>query len=302
MKILLTGGTSKLGVRVMEYSKILGFDVIGINLNSPFLNNQLDVRDEKKINEIVQKVKPDYIVHLAALSSADVCEVDKNNCKNTNISASSSLAKACAKVGGRMIGISSDYVFNGKNGPYSENDATNPINEYGKAKLKGEKLIAKYCPDSLSIRSCVLYDWNLSSRRENFLVWLVNKLLLNEEVKIVDDQFATPTFIPELAEIIVELLHSSYKGVLNVSGSQWISRYDFTVKVSEIFGLDSSHIIRIDSSNFIQLAKRPLKGGLKVERVENLLKRKMYSCEKGLQICKRIKEGIYEDNEWPIRK
>jgi dTDP-4-dehydrorhamnose reductase len=302
LKILITGGTSKLGVRVMEYAEMMGFDVIGVNLNSPYRNNELDIRDEKQISEFIHMIKPDYIVHLAALSNADVCEGNKFDCNRTNVFATRYLAEACSSIGGRMIGISSDYVFNGKNGPYSENDATNPINEYGKAKLKGEKLIAKYCPDSLSIRSCVLYDWNLSSRRENFLVWLVNKLLLNEEIKIVDDQFATPTLIPELAEIIIELLQSSYRGILNVSGSQWISRYEFSVIISEIFGLDSSLIHKKDSSDFIQSAKRPLKGGLKVEQVENLLKRKMYSCEQGLQICKKIKEGIYEDNEWPIRK
>ena len=286
----------------MEYARISGFDVIGINLASPYRNQKLDLRDEVKTYEFLEKVRPDYIVHSAALSSADACEMDKENCSKTNISTSIFLAKACSMVGGKMIGISSDYVFDGKNGPYSESDPTHPINEYGRAKLKGEKMLAKYCPNSLSIRSCVLYDWNPRPRRENFLVWLIKKLTLNEKVKIVDDQFATPTFIPLLAEVIVELLQSEHRGVINVSGSEWLSRYDFSVKAADIFGLDSSLITRSDSSQFIQSAQRPLKGGLKIEQVENLLEKKMYSCAQGLQICKNIKEGYFEENQWPIRK
>ena len=212
------------------------------------------------------------------------------------------LAEASCRVGGRIIGISSDYVFDGKNGPYDETDITNPINEYGKAKLKGEEMLSKYCPNSLSIRSCVLYDWNNKPRRENFLVWLTKKLARDENVKIVDDQFATPTFIPQLAEVIIQLLQTDYNGVLNVSGSEWVSRYQFSVKAAEIFGLDSSLIIRCDSSEFIQKAARPLKGGLSVRRVENYLDRKMYSCGEGLKICKQINENKSEDNKWPIKK
>ena len=302
MKILVTGGTSKLGSRFIEYAKIIGFDVIGINLHSPFQNNKLDLRDQGKVNEFFQDMRPDYIVHCAALSNADACEIDKENCDKTNTSATKFLAKACSMVDGRMISLSSDYVFDGKNGPYSESDPTHPINEYGKAKLTGENMLSKWCLDSLSIRSCVLYDWNVRPRRENFLVWLIEKLRSNERVKIVDDQYATPTFIPQLAEVIIDLLQSDYRGVINVSGSEWLSRYEFSVKAADIFRLDRSLITRSDSCEFTQEALRPLKGGLKVDRIEKILGLKMYSCDEGLRICKRIKNGKLRGNEWPIKK
>ena len=210
MRILITGGTSKLGMRVLQYSKINDYDVLGINLSSPFINNELDLRNGKNVNQLFTEFMPNYVVHCAALTSADSCEVDIDNCNKINVNVSKSLAKASHKCGARMIGISSDYVFDGKDGPYDESSSTNPINEYGRAKLKGEELLLKYCPNSLSIRTCVLYDWNKKPRRENFLVWLVNKLSSNESVKIVDDQYATPTFIPQFAEVILLLLKSKY--------------------------------------------------------------------------------------------
>ena len=302
MKILITGGTSKLGMRVMEYGRINGYDVLGVNLSSPFLNSELDLRNEKSVNQLFIHFKPNYVVHCAALTSADSCEVDIDNCNKINVTVSKLLAKASHKCGARIIGISSDYVFDGKNGPYDESSATNPINEYGRAKLKGEELLSKYCPNSLSIRTCVLYDWNKKPRRENFLVWLVNKLESNQNVKIVNDQYATPTFIPQLAEVIIQLLKTEYKGIINVCGSELLSRYEFSVKVADLFGLNSSLITKCNSSEFNQKAARPLKGGLSVKKVQNYLNREMYSCDEGLIICKQLKEQKYKDNYWPIKK
>ena len=294
MKILLTGGTSKLGIRVQDFAERSGFDITSINLIPPYRSMRLDIRDKDKVGEFVAKLEPDYIVHLAALSSADVCETDRDNCHRTNVFAIRNLAEACSLIGGRMISISSDYVFNGDCGPYSEIDQTSPINEYGRAKLEGERILSRYCPNSVSIRSCVLYDWETRSRRENFLVWLIRKLEKNEQVTIVNDQYSTPTFIPQLAEVILDLLKNEYRGVIHVSGSEYISRYDFSLEASKIFGLDKSLIKENDSTGFIQSALRPLKGGLKVERVEKLLEKEMLSCSKGLELCRQIKDGSIE--------
>jgi len=301
-KILITGSTSKLGVRLIEIGSILGLNLIGVNLSSPHSKYKLDLREKDSVSDFIKDYNPTYLIHLAAITNANYCEDNIDDCMEINYRTTENLAQACNDFGVRMINISSDYVFDGLQGPYSETDSPNPLNQYGKAKLLGEQILARRCSNSVSIRTNVLYDWNENSRRISFLTWLIKTLKKNKKVTIVNDQFSTPTYILQLAKIIIDLLYTDYTGVINVCGSEWINRYHFSVLAAKIFDLDCSLVCETNSSEFYQSAARPLKGGLKVKRIETLLGEKMFDCEQGLNLCKKFYDNEMDVAKWLKKK
>lgn len=293
MKIIISGSTSKLGVRLVQLANLKNYEILSFNLQEPYYKEQLDILNQEKVDKVITSFSPDILIHTAGFVNADKCENERKKSFNVNIDGTCNLAKSCAKVGAKFLNISSDYVFDGKNGPYDENDQTNPINVYGIAKYKTENLLVEHCPNSITIRTCLLYDWNHEPRRENFLIWLINRLEKREGVRIVNDQYSTPTFIPQLVKVIFYLMKTKYKGIINVSGSEWINRYKFSMIAAKIFNLDNSLIEEIDSNDLNQTAKRPSLGGLKIDKIQDQFYEKILGVKEGLKLCKKIKEDQF---------
>lgn len=279
MKILITGANGQLGSEICRvsthenYGAYLGNyeDIEGTQFT------KLDITDRDKFLEIAKKIRPDWIIHCAAMTNVDLCEVQRDAALAVNVDGTRNAIDASKAVGTDILYVSTDFIFDGKKGYYKEDDVPNPLNFYGDTKLAGERLVGEL-DKHLIIRPSVIY----SKRKGNFFSWALESLK-NGEARVVTDQINSPTLNTELAECILELVCKGVNGVYNTVGDERISRYDFVKRVANVFNFDDSRIIPIRTNQLNQKAVRPadssldttkIKGlGIKFSNVENALKK-----------------------------
>lgn len=258
-KILVTGANGLLGQKVVEVFKreseyeLLSCDLVGNNDGGL----TLDITDHRKVMEAVGAYRPSVIVNAAAFTNVDLAETEKEVAYKINATAVGYLADAAKVFNAKLVHISTDYVFDGKNGGYSEESLPAPISYYGKTKLAGENLVKSKLEDYAIIRTQILYGFGRNVKR-NFVLWVVEKLAGRETIRIVDDQFGNPTLADELAFAILKVCQKNAVGLYHVAGLENISRYEFARKVAEVFGLDFSPVKKVRSDELAQPAKRPL--------------------------------------------
>lgn len=292
MNILITGGTGLLGNSLVEILSRT-FDVYAtyndyyINKNNFF---KMDITNERDIEEIFQKIEPDILIHTAALTNVDLCEENKVFAKKVNFQGTKYLSKICASHGIKMIYISTDYVFDGNKGNYTESDVPKPINYYGKTKLDGEEAIKNILDEYIIIRTS-LYGWNIQDKL-SFSEWIIKNLSSESKIKAITDQYSSLMFTDNLSEIIANMVSKEYNGIFNVSSFESISKYEFALKLAEIFGLDSELISPILSKEIYPLkslkAQRPKDTSLNTSKIIDF-GLKMPSIRQGLENMKLSK-------------
>ena len=279
MKIFITGGSGLLGSKIAEIA--LGkYEVYaGYCHNKPELGEpvKFDLAKDSD-SEVIQKIIPEVIIHTAALTNVDECESNKELAYKINVEGTKRLAELAKDVGAFFVYVSTDYVFSGANGGYKEEAEPNPVNYYGQTKLLGEK----YC--ECIARPCVIYGAKPASGKVNFALWIINKLMNGEEVKIVTDQFITPTLNTNLAKMLLEIFERRLKGIFHTSGATRVSRYEFALRIADKFGLDKDLIkpARMEAMNW--LAKRPEDSSLDTSKASRYLKEKTLGLDKALEI------------------
>ncbi len=231
-------------------------------------------------------MKPDVIIHTAALTDVDRCEVDKDLAYKINVEGTKIIAEMARKFNSFLIYISTDYVFDGNKGLYKEDDETNPVNYYGYTKLLGEK----YCQDFCIARTCVIYGAKPASGKVNFALWLINKLEKGESVRIVTDQYITPTLNTNLAKMSLEIAERRLKGIFHLAGATRVSRFEFAKEIARVFGLDESLIIPSRMNEINWIAKRPKDSSLDTSKATKYLNEKPYELKKALKV---LKEEIF---------
>jgi len=285
MKIFVTGGSGLLGSKITEIALERGYDVYsGYCRHKPEFGKavKFDLTDANSIVRAINDVKPDVIIHTAALTDVDRCEVEKDLAYKINVEGTKIIAEVARKFDSFLIYISTDYVFDGNEGLYKEEDETNPVNYYGYTKLLGEK----YCQDFCIARTCVIYGAKPASGKVNFALWLINKLEKGESVRIVTDQYITPTLNTNLAKMLLEIAERKITGIFHLAGATRVSRFEFAKEIARVFGLDESLIIpsRMDEINWI--AKRPRDSSLDASKAAKYLNEKPYDLRKALKVLK----------------
>lgn len=225
---------------------------------------QLNITNKENVDEILKKVNPDYIIHTASITNVDYCEDHKEESYDVIVQGTKNIVEHCKKNGTKLIFISTDYVFDGNDGPYSEDSEPNPIGVYGSHKLLAENLIKNKSIDKfkyLVVRTTVVFGNH--EKKINFFNWLLGQLNKNDEVTIVDDQYSTPILAEDLADGIMFCINK--EGIVNISGSESLNRYDFAVLISRVFELNVDLIRRISTKELNQKASRPLRAGLKID-------------------------------------
>lgn len=217
---------------------------------------------------LIQSLKPQCIILTAAMTNVDGCETDRPGAWRVNALSPKCVALASKEIGAKLIYVSTDYVFDGEKGRYHEDDPTAPINYYGESKLAGERFIREICQDSVIVRTSVLYGWNPA--RENFVTWAANEMKLGNRINIVNDQYTSPTFSSNLADMILRIMDRS--GVFHTSGSERINRYDFSIKIAKAFRLDESLVNPITSNQLSWKARRPMDSSLDTSKVSRIAK------------------------------
>ena len=292
MKVFITGGSGLLGSKVAEIAFERGYDVYsGYNSHKPEFGEpvKFDLANPDSIVKAIGKVKPDIIIHSAALTDVDKCEVEKELAYRINVEGTKVVAEMARKLGSFMVYISTDYVFDGERGMYKEDDETNPINHYGYTKLLGEG----YCQDFCIARTCVIYGAKPASGKVNFVLWLINKLENGESVRIITDQFITPTLNTNLAKMVLECAERELRGIFHLAGATRVSRFEFAQKIAKEFGLDENLIMSAKMDDINWIAKRPKDSSLDTSKAQNLLDEKPYDIKKALKV---LKEEIYKNS------
>ncbi len=268
MKLFVTGQTGLLGSKIVHCSN-----------SKVYPQGWVDITTEK-IRRSIRRSNPDVVIHCAAFTDVDGCEVEKEKAWNVNVKGTENVAKACQEVDARMIYVSTDYVFDGENGMYKETDEPHPINYYGKTKLEGERKVKEICEDYVIARTSVLYGWH---ERLNFVTWVIKQLKKNDKIQIVTDQYTSPTSADNLAEVLLEIAENNLHGVHHTAGSERVNRHDFTLKIAEVFDLDKGLITPIISEELDQIARRPRDSSLSIEKIKNKIDTDLVGIEKGLQ-------------------
>jgi len=291
-KILVTGASGLLGSKVVKMATLQGLDAYAAYNDHPVSKNnsiRIDLRSPDQVRAAIHSVKPDYVIHCAALSDVDKCEANKELAWSINVEGTRAIIKASKAAGAYIVFVSTDYVFQGDAGGYSEEDATNPINHYGYTKLQAELLVKEMKGDWTIVRPSVIYGSVPAAGKVNFALWIIDKLKRMESVKIITDQWVSPTLNTNLSRMILEVIQRRLTGVYHLAGATPISRYDFAVKIAAEFNLDERLISPSSWKYMNWAAKRPINSSLKVEKATKTLNAKPMMINEALsQLRKEI--------------
>ena len=280
MRLFITGGSGLLGSKLAEIAADRGDEVFsGYCHHLPEVGERIkfDLEDKDVIRDKILEVRPEVVYHTAALTDVDRCETDQDLAWKINVEGTESVAKYAAEVGAFVVYISTDYVFDGKRGFYIEDDRTDPINHYGLTKLLGER----FC-DCVA-RTCVIYGAKPASGKVNFALWLIERLASGEEVRIVTDQYITPTLNTNLARMLIEAGERRVSGVFHMAGATRISRYDFAIEIAREFGLDEGLIHPASMSEMRWKARRPRDSSLDTSKAARLLAERLLPFRESLR-------------------
>ncbi len=226
---------------------------------------KLDLGDVPSISDLLDHVKPDVIIHLAALTDPDRCEQEPDLAFRVNFEATHELASLAQRLGARFVFVSTDLVFDGTKGLYTEEDTPRPLSIYGVSKLRAEEAALGTCSDALILRSSLIYGFG-SPVSKTFLVRLLERLARGEPMQVFTDQKRNPILVNDLAEAIVSAAEKDLSGLYHVGGAEIVSRYDFGQKVCEVFGCDKSLLVPVRMDEFAYLAERPLDSTLSTSK------------------------------------
>ncbi len=290
MNTIITGSNGYLGQFLCNFLSETGIQVKaisrGINKNIR-INSQdyfgVDLTIEKDIFSVISSINPDIIIHNAAMSKPDFCDANKEACLLQNVSSTKYLLEAAAKSHARFIYVSTDFVF-GEDGPHAEDSLPAPLNFYGETKLMAEELVKKSGLSYSIMRPVFIYGPCYEGMKPTFLHWVKNSLENNKQIKVVDDQKRTPTFVLDICKGLHAMMTNKVTGNFHLAGNDIISPYQMAIKVAEILGLNASLIEPVDSENFPEPVKRAKKSGLTCDRAKRELGYQPISFEEGIRL------------------
>ena len=275
MRILITGGTGLLGWNLVQMLSTKEYEIVATyHITQPqkdFPNVewiQIDLARYEDVSRLVAKTKPAVVVHTAAHTDVDDCEVRKDLAYRINYEATKALAKACKDFCEHFIYVSTDYVFDGAKGLYREEDLPNPINYYGLTKLLGEVAVESLLENYLIIRTSNIYGCSPSGKK-GFALNTLEKLLLRNDVKAICDQYLSPTYAPDLANNIVEILRLRPRGVIHLAGER-VSRYNFALEIAKTLGLKEDSVRPVSFEEIVFKARRPRDSSLDISKARSL--------------------------------
>lgn len=291
-RILIFGSNGMLGQRAVEfYLNYKNIELLSSSLENESVTPKVDyiccdITERSQVKKIIYDFCPDFILNAAAYTNVDLSESERESAWKLNVKAVEYIAEAARAIDAHIIHISTDYIFDGKNGPYSENDTPSPVGYYGRTKLASENALKLNGVKNTIIRTNVLYGIAKNSRPD-FVRWVVNSLRAGKEIKIVTDQINNPTFIDDLVQAVNKIIDFKKEGIFNIGGKEFLSRYEFTLQIADYFNLDKKLIKPIKTSDLNQPARRPLKSGLLTIKAQTELDYKPISIIESLSLMKK---------------
>ena len=290
MKLLITGASGLYGSKLARLALEQGIEVYASDIQSSStvgIPVKLDVSSKAQVDTAFDSIKPDVVVHAATLTDVDKCELYKDLAWKVNVDGTKNITQASTRVGSFLVYISTDYVFSGEKGNYVESDSPNPVDYYGLTKLLAEEIVVALSePNYCIARPSVIYGATPAAGKVNFALWLIDSLRKGNRVKILTDQWNTPTLNTNLAEMTLEIIERRLSGVYHTCGATRVSRFEFAEKIADCFGLDKSLIDKAAASQFSWPALRPADSSLDTSKAQREFKCKPMTMDKALEQLK----------------
>lgn len=292
-KVLIIGANGFTGRRMLnDLSRNLAYQVTGCSLHDDICPSsanyhfiRTDICDVDALQRLFQEVQPDAVINTSALSVPDYCETHHEEADAININAVTHLTKQCQQYKSRLIHLSTDFVFSGDtNCLYTEEDIPVPVNYYGYTKLEGEKRVAEHCQSYAIVRVVVVYGAALPEQHGNIIQLIANRLRSNIEVRVVSDQWRTPTFVGDISWGVEKLISYPHNGIYHLCGSDCLSIAEIAYQVADILGLNRSLIIPVTTQEMKEKIPRPRFTGLSIEKACKELNYQPHTLEEGIKV------------------
>ncbi len=289
--ILVIGGSGVIGSKLVEAllktqnTVHYTFCSNEYPLEKAFVPHKLDVTDREATISLIREIKPELVIHTSALTNMDLCERDEKLAHNLNVEGTQNVVDCCKIVNGKIVYISTSNVFDGTKRIYHEEDKPNAINNYGLTKLQGEKIVLQSDLPFLILRTDQPYCWVKPWQKKNSVIRVLEKLEANEAVNDILDWYNTPTFVDNFAEVTVKLIKENRNGIYHVVGSDFVNRYEWALKIAEVFNKDQ-HLIHPIMSNQLNIVAKRANGHLSNKKVIYETNIKLLGIAEGLHVMK----------------
>ena len=292
MKILITGSNGLLGQKLLHKLRVdNSVDLIATSRGENRVSEQsnykyidLDITDETAVAQIIAGQNPDVVINTAAMTNVDLCEAEKDNCDALNVSAVQFLADGCVKVDAHLIHISTDFIFDGEDGPYKEEDEPNPLSYYGLSKLKSEQLLQAHTVKWTILRTIIVFGVGENLSKGNIVLWAKGALEKGDPLNIIDDQYRAPTLAEDLADACILAATKKAYGIFNASGKDIMSIYEIVERIAKHYGNTTENLNKISTATLNQTAGRPPKTGFFLDKSRQVLGYNPHSFEECLAL------------------
>jgi len=284
LKVLVTGSAGLVGQQVVKDLSNSHQVFSCYNESKPEYGDsvKMDLKNREMISSILTEKKPDIVIHLGAMTGVDLCEKEKTSASEINTKATEIIAKECSKLNSFLVYVSTDYVFDGNLGMYKEDDVTNPLGFYGKSKLEGEKVVQNFSTNWCIARTST--PFGLHPTKKSFPMWVIENLQKQKQIDVLIDQFTSPTYIPNLSRMLIEISERHITGIIHTAGASKISRYQMASMVSDKLNLDSTLLKQISINKMTWVAQRPKDSSLDVSRAISILNEKPQKIDQSLNL------------------
>jgi dTDP-4-dehydrorhamnose reductase len=243
---------------------------------------KMDLLNHEMIVNVLLEIEPDVVIHLGAMTGVDLCEKEESMAFGINAKATQIIAQQCSILNTFLIYVSTDYVFDGNSGMYYEDDIPNPLSIYGKSKFDGEKMVQNFSSDWCIARTST--PFGLHQTRKSFPTWVIENLQKQKQIDVLYDQFTSPTYVPNLSKMLIEISERHLNGIFHVAGATKISRYEMASIISDKLNLDEKLLRKILINELKLEAPRPKDSSLNISKATSILNEKPQKINQSLNL------------------
>jgi len=284
LKFLVTGSAGLVGQQVVKDLSNSHLVFSCYNKSKPEYGDsvKMDLKNYEMISSVLSETEPDVVIHLGAMTGVDLCEKEESMAFDINTKATQTIAQQCSISNTFLVYVSTDYVFDGNLGMYKEDDVANPLGFYGKSKLEGEKAVQNFSANWCIARTST--PFGLHPTKKSFPMWVIENLQKQKQIDVLIDQFTSPTYIPNLSRMLIEISERRITGIINTAGASKISRYQMASMVSDKLNLDGTLLKQISMNKMKWIAQRPKDSSLDVSRASSILNEKPQKIDQSLNL------------------